>query len=302
MDTREHFLQVCRQLGCTPLLEEPMSRHTTFRIGGPAEFFLQPQSEEQLAALLCAARELEMPVHLLGNGSNLLVSDSGVRGAVFALGPAFSGLELVGETTIRAKAGNTLAQLCRFAQEHSLTGLEFAYGIPASVGGAVYMNAGAYGGEIKDVIAAARHIAPDGACGERTADQLELSYRHSFYSGKDYIVTGADFALRPGCREEIRARMEEILSRRKEKQPLEFPSAGSTFKRPEGAYAAQLIDQCGLKGLRVGGAMVSEKHAGFLINAGGATCADLLELIRQVQAIVLEKTGYQLEREVEIWQ
>ncbi len=302
MDTREHFLQICQEQRCTPLLDEPMSRHTTFRIGGPAEFFLQPTSEEQLVCLYKAAGELGLPVHLLGNGSNLLVSDAGVKGVVFCLGPAFSGVELIGENTVRAKAGSTLAQLCRFAQEHSLTGLEFAYGIPASVGGAVYMNAGAYGGEIRDALLCARHITPEGERGEFPAKSLDLSYRHSFYSGKAYIVTGADFCLSPGNRQEIRTRMEEILSRRKAKQPLEFPSAGSTFKRPEGAYAAQLIDECGLKGMRVGGAMVSEKHAGFLINAGGATCADMLELIRRVQEIVADKTGYQLEREVEIWQ
>ena len=302
MEKREQFLQYCKEQGIVPLLGEPMSRHTTFRIGGPAEIFLTPQSEEQLKLLFSRARELELPVHFLGNGSNLLVADAGVKGVVFALGPAFSGIERVGENQLYAKAGTTLAQLCRFALDCELGGLEFAYGIPASVGGAVYMNAGAYGGEMKDVVISARHLSPDGILEEWPAERLDFSYRHSFYSQKEYLVTGAAFALYPSSREEIQAKMEDFLSRRQEKQPLEFPSAGSTFKRPQGAFAAQLIDECGLKGFQVGGAAISEKHAGFVINAGGASCQDVLELISRVQVIVEEKTGYRLEREVEIWQ
>lgn len=279
---------------------EMLSAHTTFKIGGPAEVFANPQSTEQAAAAVRFCKENGVKLFPLGKGSNLLVSDEGASGIVLHFGHEMSKISLLDDETIYCEAGASLAKLCSFALENSLTGLEFAYGIPGSVGGAVFMNAGAYGGEIKDVILYAEHIDENGSCGRFDGDALEMSYRHSVYSSKKYIITAAAFRLKKGDKAEIKAKMDELLGKRFDKQPMDKPSAGSTFKRPEGAFASALIDRCGLKGFTVGGAQVSEKHAGFVINKGGATCADVLELIKQVQDKVKADTGFALEPEVEI--
>lgn len=279
---------------------EMLSAHTTFKIGGPAEVFASPRNAGQVSAAVRFCKENGVKLFPLGKGSNLLVSDEGASGIVLHFGRDMSEMRLLDEETIYCEAGASLAKLCGFALENSLTGLEFAYGIPGSVGGAVFMNAGAYGGEIKDVILYAEHIDENGERAVFEGDALEMSYRHSVYSSKKYIITSAVFRLKKGDKAEIKAKMDELLGKRFDKQPMDKPSAGSTFKRPEGAFASALIDQCGLKGFTVGGAQVSEKHAGFVINKGGATCADVLELIKQVQDKVKTDTGFTLEPEVEI--
>ena len=277
-----------------------MSRHTTFRIGGPAEYYACPKAPEEVAALAAACRRQGIPCFVLGRGSNLLGGDGGIPGLTMAM-EGLATVTIEGDC-VRAEAGATLSAVCIAARDAGLTGLEFAYGIPGQAGGGVYMNAGAYGGELKDVLESVEFLDEDGKEHTFTVQQLELGYRHSYFTGKRCVILSARFRLQrdPDGPEAVKARMEEIYDRRKEKQPLEWPSAGSTFKRPEGAYAAALIDQCGLKGLRVGGAQVSEKHAGFVINAGGATCADVLALIGEVQRIVKEKTGFILEPEVRV--
>ena len=278
----------------------PLAPYTTFKIGGPCPVMILPHSGRETALAVSLCREADVPFLFLGSGSNVLVSDRGFPGAVILFQRNFAEISLLDGTTVYAQAGASLMRVCAFARDHGLAGLEFAYGIPASVGGAVYMNAGAYGGEIRDVLAYADYLEEDGTAARRDNAALDFSYRHSFFTGRALPVLGAAFSLRPGDPETIRREMDEIYARRKEKQPLEYPSAGSTFKRPDGAYAAQLIEECGLKGLQVGGAQVSEKHSGFLINRGGATCRDVLELIRRVQETVREKTGFSLEREVRL--
>ena len=279
---------------------EMLSAHTTFKIGGPAEVFASPQNAGQVSAAVRFCKENGVKLFPLGKGSNLLVSDEGASGIVLHFGRDMSEMRLLDEETIYCEAGASLAKLCSFALEKSLTGLEFAYGIPGSVGGAVFMNAGAYGGEIKDVILSAEHIDENGERCVFEGDALEMSYRHSVYGSKKYIITSAVFRLKKGDKAEIKAKMDELIGKRFDKQPMDKPSAGSTFKRPEGAFASALIDQCGLKGFTVGGAQVSEKHAGFVINKGDATCADVLELIERVQDKVKTDTGFTLEPEVEI--
>lgn len=288
---------LARQLGAGAEENVPLSEHTTFKIGGPCDVFITPVSEASFAALFAHCREAGIPALILGNGSNLLVSDEGFRGAVFSTG-GLCGLSLSAPEEISCGAGVRLSKVCRFALTHSLTGLEFAFGIPGSAGGAAFMNAGAYGGEMKDVLAACTHIDENGAPGEFAGEALQLSYRHSRYSGGGYVITGLSLHLRAGREEDIRAQMDDYAERRRSKQPLEYPSAGSVFKRPEGYYAGALIQQCGLKGASVGGAQVSPKHAGFIINTGGATCSDVLRLIEKIQATVLRETGVSLECEV----
>jgi UDP-N-acetylmuramate dehydrogenase len=236
----------------------------------------------------------------LGNGSNVLFPDEGLERAVLHLGKKLSAMRLMNDTTIECGSGAPLKSLCEFAWENALTGLEFAYGIPGSVGGAIFMNAGAYDGEIKDVLIQAHHVSLKAEPGSFLGDALNMGYRRSVYSQGGFIITRGVFRLEKGDKAAIRAKMDDFMSRRRDKQPLEFPSAGSTFKRPEGAYASALIDRCGLKAKRVGGAMVSEKHAGFVINAGGATRADVLKLIELIQKEVKEKTGFELECEVRV--
>lgn len=276
-----------------------MKNYTSFKVGGPAELFLSPEDAGQTAKLVRFCEKEEIPVFVLGKGSNLLVSDRGIKGAVIYTGKQCS-ISMTDENTVRAQSGASLAQLCTFALENSLSGLEFAYGIPGTVGGAVFMNAGAYGGEMKDVLLNSEYVSTDGTSGELDNEAMELSYRHSAYENSNLVITAASVRLAPADRNEIKSTMNDILARRKEKQPLEYPSAGSTFKRPEGNFAGALIEQCGLKGVSVGGAQVSEKHAGFIINRGGATAADILSLIKHVQARVKAQTGVSLETEIRL--
>lgn len=281
-------------------LEEAMAAHTTFRIGGPAECMALPKDSEQLCALLEFARQREIPVLLLGGGSNLLAPDEGLGGLVIKTRESLTGLELCGQARIRAQSGVTMARLAQFAATNSLTGLEFAQGIPGTVGGGVFMNAGAYGGEMAQVVMRTEAVSREGEYKELLGEKHGFSYRKSAYMDSNDVIISAEFELTPGDPAQIRAKMEELASRRREKQPLEYPSAGSAFKRPEGAYAAALIDGCGLRGLQVGGAAVSQKHAGFIVNLGGATADDVKQLIALVQQRVLQETGYQLEPEIRI--
>ena len=292
-------LFVPRLPSCEVLREEPMDRHTTFRIGGPARRFVRPSEVSECGALLSLAEAEGWPVLVIGNGSNLLVSDEGLDALVIHTG-CLEGVERTGERTIRAGAGLSLARLASFARREELSGLEFAHGIPGSLGGAVCMNAGAYGGEMKQVLSAVTAWFPGEGIQRLEPEALALGYRHSVFSERRGVVLEAELSLEAGEGCGIAARMEELGRRRREKQPLELPSAGSTFKRPQGHYAGALIETCGLKGARVGGAQVSPKHAGFVVNTGGATCADVLALIAHIQAVVLERTGVQLEPEVKV--
>ena len=281
------------------LRDEPMKKHTTFRVGGPARCFIRPGSIEQCAALLTLAEAEHWPLLMLGNGSNLLSADEGIDMLVIHTG-RLDGLEQTGERSIRAGAGVSLARLSAFAQKEGLSGLEFAHGIPGSLGGGVCMNAGAYGGEMKQVLSAVTAWFPGEGVRRLPLEELDLGYRHSIFSSKQGAVLEAEFLLEPGDAGEIQAQTAELDRRRREKQPLEYPSAGSTFKRPEGHFAGALIEQCGLKGFRIGGAQVSEKHAGFVINTGDATCADVLAVIAHVQKTVREQTGVYLEPVVKL--
>lgn len=281
------------------LREEPMDRHTTFKVGGPARRMARPSSVEEMAALLTLAEKEQWPVLLLGNGSNLLVSDRGVDALVIHTG-GMDAVTLLEHGRIRAEAGLSLNKLAVFAQKNGLAGLEFAHGIPGSLGGGIRMNAGAYGGEMCQVVEAVTAWIPDVGVVEIPLEKMDFSYRHSRFTHERGVVLAATFRLSTDAPEAIRARMDDLIGRRREKQPLEYPSAGSTFKRPAGHFAGALIEQCGLKGCTVGGAQVSEKHAGFVINIGGATAADIQALMDHVRATVLERTGVELEPEVEI--
>ena len=277
--------------------DEPMARHTTFKVGGPATLMALPGTEEELLAAVRTALEEGITPLFVGNGSNLLVDDAGLDALVVKTAPRVSRVE-VRENTLRAGAGISLAQLASEAADHGLTGLEFAHGIPGSLGGAVVINAGAYGGELCQVISQVRALDSRGQVRELAGDACDFSYRHSRFSAGGWLILSATVELAPGDPAAIRGRMEELMARRKAKQPLEYPSAGSTFKRPEGHFAAALIEGCGLKGLTVGGAQVSEKHAGFVINIGSATCRDILDLMDQVRERVFRETGVELEPEV----
>ena len=294
-----HYKSQLKDIGCEVRADEPMKQHTSFRIGGAADWFVTVHDERQLRDVLALARRENIPVFVLGNGSNLLVSDKGIRGIVLRLGGAFCDIGLNSDGTIHCGAGAQLSKLCAFALERSLTGLEFAWGIPGSCGGAALMDAGAYGGEMKDVVISCEHIClATGESGRFTGDELDFAYRHSVYSGGGYVITALNLRLEKGDKEAIRAKMDDLMGRRKDKQPLEYPSAGSIFKRPEGYFAGGLIEQCGLKGALKGGAQVSPKHAGFIVNVGGATCEDVLTLIGDIQRKVKEETGVDLECEV----
>ena len=297
------YQKLCDAIGAASVREqEPMSAHTTFRAGGPARYFVTPEGEKELAAVLAACREAEKAYYILGNGSNLLVSDAGYPGVMILLGSQFT--EVVcpeGEPGVyELGAGVLLSRAAREAQKDGMTGFEFAAGIPGTIGGAVVMNAGAYGGELCQVLREATVLTPEGEVKTLPAEELELGYRTSCIQKNGYIVLEAVLQLQPGNADDIRAVMDALASKRREKQPLEYPSAGSTFKRPVGAFAAALIDQCGLRGYRHGGAAVSEKHCGFVVNLGGATCADVLALCEEVRTIVKEKTGYDLEKEIRV--
>ena len=298
---KERLAALCQLEKIPVLWDEPMKNHTSFKIGGPAAALCAPKDRRQLRELVGFVQREGVDSWYIGNGSNLLVSDKGLNGIAILLDSGFDGeIELDG-TVLLAPAGKKLSAVCAAACAAGLTGLEFAYGIPGSVGGAVYMNAGAYGGEMKDRLLWVEYLAPTGEIVRLEQEQLSLSYRHSRFMEEGMqgsCIVRAAFGLQRGEKAAIQSEMDRILNQRRQKQPLEYPSAGSTFKRPQGAFAAQLIDECGLKGFTVGGAQVSEKHAGFVINTGKATCADVLELTRQVRECVQEKTGYLLELEV----
>ena len=298
---KERLAALCQLEKIPVLWDEPMKNHTSFKIGGPAAALCAPKNRRQLRELVGFVQREGVDSWYIGNGSNLLVSDKGLNGIAILLDSGFDGeIELDG-TVLLAPAGKKLSAVCAAACAAGLTGLEFAYGIPGSVGGAVYMNAGAYGGEMKDRLLWVEYLAPTGEIVRLQQEQLSLSYRHSRFMEEGMqgsCIVRAAFGLQRGEKAAIQSEMDRILNQRRQKQPLEYPSAGSTFKRPQGAFAAQLIDKCGLKGFTVGGAQVSEKHAGFVINTGKATCADVLELTRQVRECVQEKTGYLLELEV----
>lgn len=293
----KYLTDILNSKNITYVCNEPMSAHTTFKIGGAADILITVRTIDELQTAVNACKASDIPVMILGNGSNLLVSDNGIEGAVITLDGDFKEITVDGDT-ITSGAGAKLSRLCSVALENSLTGLEFAYGIPGSVGGAMYMNAGAYGGEMKDVALSVTALTPDGEIREVPAEKLQLGYRTSVFKTNGDIILFSKYKLEQGDQAAIKAKMDDVMDRRKTKQPLEFPSAGSVFKRPEGAFAGTLIEQCGLKGKTVGGAQVSEKHAGFIINIGGATCDDVMGLVKLVQDTVKAETGYFLEREI----
>lgn len=287
-------------MGCHTEKNAPLKAYTTFQVGGPCTGLIHINNAESCRLLKRVCREEEIPFLVLGKGSNLIVDDKGYDGVVFLMGNDFSGVEILEDALLICDAGTTLAAACLYAYEHSLTGLEFAWGIPGTVGGAVYMNAGAYGGEIRDVLATAEYLDEEGGICVLPNEELDFSYRHSLFTDSGKIILRAAFRLKKGDPQAIKAQMDDLMRRRKDKQPLEYPSAGSTFKRPEGSYASLLIEQCGLKGFSVGGAQVSQKHSGFVINTGNATFNDIMALIQEVKKIVKEKTGYALECEPKV--
>lgn len=279
------------------LIDEPMSRHTTFRVGGPADFFVTPKAKEEVRDVVRICKEAGMPYYIIGNGSNLLVSDAGYRGVIVQIYKEMNEVKVEGDL-VKAQAGALLSGIAAKALGAELSGFEFASGIPGTIGGACVMNAGAYGGEMKDVLESVTVLTGEGKIIELGRNELELGYRTSVIAKKGYIVLGAVLKLERGDGEKIKTYMDELKEKRVTKQPLEYPSAGSTFKRPEGYFAGKLIQDSGLKGFTVGGAQVSEKHSGFVINKGNATAADVMELIRQVTAKVKEDTGVTMEPEV----
>ena len=279
------------------LVDEPMSRHTTFRVGGPADFFVTPKAKEEVRDVIRICKEAGMPYYIIGNGSNLLVSDAGYRGVIVQIYKEMNEVKVEGDL-VKAQAGALLSGIAAKALAAELSGFEFASGIPGTIGGACVMNAGAYGGEMKDVLESVTVLTGEGKIIELGRNELELGYRTSVIAKKGYIVLGAVLKLERGDGEKIKTYMDELKEKRVTKQPLEYPSAGSTFKRPEGYFAGKLIEDAGLRGFQVGGAQVSEKHCGFVINRDHATAADIMELMRQVQIRVKENSGVDLEPEV----
>ncbi len=294
----QHLIDKAKEWGCTIAEQAPMANATTFRIGGPADLLIDLPDATAAGHVIALCNQEQIPYLFIGNGSNLLVGDKGIRGAVLRLADDGGDPILLPDNRICVPGGMPLKRLCIFAREHSLTGLEFAFGIPGTVGGGLYMNAGAYDGEMKDVVESAECITPEGNAVTLSADELELGYRHSALMDKGYIVTGVTLKLTPSDKTAIGEKMKDLMHRRQEKQPLEYPSAGSFFKRPVGYFAGALVEQTGLKGFRVGDAQVSEKHAGFVVNRGNATAAQMQELCRQVQDKVYEAHGVRLEPEV----
>ncbi|MDD6218878.1 MAG: UDP-N-acetylmuramate dehydrogenase [Selenomonadaceae bacterium] len=280
-------------------INEPMSKHTTFNIGGPADYLIFPGNIEETVAVFNTIREFDMPFTIIGNGSNVLVLDNGIRGAVVKFHAPMSYKRQDGNKII-AGAGAYLKHVCQFAQECGLSGMEFACGIPGSLGGAVFMNAGAYDGEMKNIVTQVKTVTQSGEVLTYGADQLDFGYRHSVFQDNGQAIAEITIELQTGDKNQIQAKMDDFNQRRESKQPLELPSAGSTFKRPQGYYAGTLIDQTGLKGLSVGGAQISTKHAGFVVNSGNATAKDVLDLIKAVQDEVYRKNGVRLHPEVRI--
>ena len=291
------FAEKC---GATVIKDAPMKKYTSFKCGGNASVLVIPDCVDSLKKIIDFCNSQNTKPFIIGIGSNLLVTDNGINGVVIKIGSDISKIELLDETTIRCEAGASLKSLCMFALENSLSGLEFAYGIPGTLGGAVYMNAGAYGGEMKDVLVSTTHIDLDGNIGELFQEDLNLRYRGSAYTDNNYTIVSAVMKLKKADKKDIKEAMDDKLQKRNENQPLEYGSAGSTFKRPTGYFAGALIEESGLKGYTVGGAQVSEKHAGFVINKNNATATDVINLIRYVQKIVFEKHGVMLETEVKI--
>lgn len=291
--------KTAEECGCRFAENEPLSRYTTFGIGGKCPLIIEVNGSESLSRLMRAIKSENIPYYVIGKGSNLLADDKDI-GMVFLHISKDMGSISVSDGMIVCEAGAALSSVCTAARDNGLAGMEFAYGIPGTIGGAVYMNAGAYGGEIKDIIEYAEAVDGEGNLHRFDKESMKLSYRHSIFCENKFIVTKAAFRLEQGSRSEISEKMAELTAKRREKQPLEYKSAGSTFKRPEGAFAAALIEQCGLKGYTVGGAQVSEKHSGFVINLGNASFDDVMAVISHVQSVVEQKTGYRLECEPEI--
>ena len=288
--------ELCENNGIFYKLNEPMSLHTSFKIGGPADIFVVPQNKAELLVVLNKIRENKIPYFIIGKGSNLLVSDKGIEGVVISLS-SINEIKVEGEK-IYVQAGATLSAVCKEALRNSLSGMEFSFGIPGGIGGALYMNAGAYGGEMSQIVESAEYIDIDGNIKEIALKDMELGYRTSIFKKCDKIITSVVLNLQKGKPDQIKSKMDDFLDQRKTKQPLEYPSAGSTFKRPQGYFAGTLIEQNGLKGLSIGGAKVSEKHAGFVINYNNATCKDVKSLIKKIQDIVYKSEGVKLETEV----
>lgn len=293
---KEQLQKLCEQYACPLEMDVRLSQHTTFRIGGTVDFWVEITCVQGLQALLSFCRNNQIPFFVMGRGSNILASDDGFRGVILHLGNSFSEIA-VSETMITCQAGAGLGAVARIAAEHSLSGMECLSGIPGTIGGALYMNAGAYGGEMKDIVVSCDYVSADGEFRTMQSEEMDLSYRHSIFEENGGVIVSVTLRLIPGDHEDICRKMEELLVQRKTKQPLEYPSAGSTFKRPQGSYASLLIDQCGLKGRSVGDAQVSEKHCGFVVNKGSACCADVLALCREVKEEVQKQTGYVLELE-----
>ena len=286
------------EMGCKAYKDEMLCNHISFKVGGPCPLLIEPKNEKQLTDILKLIKETETPYTILGNGTNVLVLDEGLNTVVVKIGDEMTSLTLEGNDVICCSAGTKVVTLCKFALENSLSGLEFAYGIPGTCGGAVFMNAGAYGGEVKDVISEITYLTTDLELKTMPVEEAKLSYRHSVFKENNCVVVSAKFKMKKVPQEEIKAAMNDYLSRRKDKQPLEYPSAGSTFKRPEGYFAGALIEQCGFKGKSLGGAQISDKHAGFLINKNNATAKDILDLINLTQETVKKETGVTLEPEI----
>lgn len=299
MSFYNEFCSLCKKIGCEYSTEAILKDYTSFKIGGKADIMVFPDSTIKFSNIIKFVNDNCIPFLVIGKGSNLLVSDSGFRGVVINT-CKFDEIKLVDENTILCQSGVSLSRLCRFALDNSLTGLEFAFGIPGTAGGAAYMNAGAYDGEMKDVLVSCEHMLSDGTVESYSGDELRLGYRHSIYSDSDKLIISLTVRLKKGDKAEIKAKMDELMGRRRDKQPLDYPSAGSTFKRPEGHFAGALIEQCGLKGYTVGSAQVSKKHAGFVINTGNATATDVLEVIDHCRNKVFSETGITLEPEVKI--
>ncbi|MDF9824018.1 UDP-N-acetylmuramate dehydrogenase [Breznakia sp. PF5-3] len=299
-NTVDEFINKMKEEGYVVRENVALKDYTSLEIGGPARLLAEPYCSDEIKCLVTEAKRLNIPFYVLGNGSNVLASDFGFQGLIIVTKTNFNQIMIDDDTNIIAQSGATLKDVCSYAYEHSLSGLEFAWGIPATVGGAAYMNAGAYGGEMKDVMIHCSYMDGDGNFHMLNSDELFFSYRHSFFSDKNVVILEAKFGLWNGNQTKIKELMDDLLERRKAKQPLEYPSAGSTFKRPEGNYASALIEQSGMKGYKHKNAMVSDKHAGFVINHNHATSKEFLELIDIVKKEVKAKTGYELECEVRI--
>lgn len=289
--------KLCRDLGMKYSLDEPLAGYTTMKIGGACDILVKPSDEDGLCGVIRHCKAHDIPYFVLGKGSNVLVSGEGWRGCIIMMSAAIGEIS-VSSTSVTVGAGASLSSVCKAALENGLTGLEFAYGIPGSVGGALYMNAGAYGGEMKDIVKSCCYIDENGEPCEMSAEDMDLSYRHSVFSSRSCVITSVTMELQNGDKDAIKAKMDELMQKRRDKQPLEYPSCGSTFKRPEGYFAAALIEECGLKGYTVGGAQVSDKHSGFVVNKGGASFEDVMAVVAHVKRTVKEQKGVELECEM----